>query len=150
MGYSLTFNGCVPRRISNGGSNLVVFLSGDADDLTPVDWNVTYNFSKVLNKAFAGIPLSEELAKRKYNGIEADWGLWRLDGKSAVEQKSALETAIAALSDEGSDDYWSGSERAVKEFLKRMLAITSWWIDARPGIDVDGDEYDGTWCRHAY
>lgn len=150
MGYSLTFNGCVPRRISNGGSNLMLFRADEGNDLTFVDWTVTYNFSKTLHKAFAGVPLSEELAKRTYNGVEADWGLWRLDGKTPAGQKAALKTAIGTLSDEGSDDYWSGSEKAVKAFLKQMLEITEWWIATHPGESVDKDGCDGTWSRHAY
>lgn len=150
MGYSLTFNGFVPMRISNGGSNLAIYLSGDGDTPVMIDWTVTYNFSKVLKKAFASVPLSEKLASRKCSSGSEDWGLWRLDGKTPAEQKTALETAIGTLSDEGSDDYWSGSEKAVKAFLRQMLTITEWWIAAHPGEDVDGDGYDGTWDRHAF
>jgi hypothetical protein len=68
--------------------------------------NITYNYSKYY-----------------YNTIDAEKGIRFIYGKSGAESIPILESAIAKLGDDVSDNYWDATEGNAKQALHGLLAF---------------------------
>jgi hypothetical protein len=155
MGYNIVFSGRVPDRLVQ--DNWSEDPEG-SEDLVDVDFGVTYNHDKWLDKVFEEVvpKIRNEAAETEWSGewwrpkAEANraHGLFRLHGLTAEEQEKALAAAIEKLpfTPEHTDEFgWLIYDAGVaRRFLMIIHRIQKWWLDHPETHDP---EDTGTWYR---
>lgn len=82
---------------------------------------VTYNYGGHFSKAFGDTDTELSPFERCFGGGKT--GLRRLRGMTGAESIPVLQSAIARLGDDVSNDYWEATEGNAKRALVQLLAL---------------------------
>lgn len=87
--------------------------------------NITYNYADILHNVL----------KPDKTGCGYKSGIRSLYGMTALDASQYLETAIAQLKNDVSNDYWECTEGNVKKALNQLLTMCK----MRPDAIISGD-----------